>query len=156
MVPVAMQLLAAATLFAKNLFRPIVAPNMTDYEVARLAKIMVFVLTSAAMFIAVYSSASLVSLVLLGLAGVGQLFPGVVLGLFWRNVTAFGVFAGLAIGISITAFLVLTGRDPYLGLNAGFVALCFNFAVTGAVSVLTVRRRVDWFVSIPHRARTRF
>jgi hypothetical protein len=40
-------------------------------------------------------------------------------------------------GIAVTALLMLTGRDPYRSLSAGFIALCFNFVVTGVVSVLT-------------------
>jgi solute:Na+ symporter, SSS family len=78
-----------------------------------------------------------VSLLLLGYAGVAQLFPGVVFGLFSKRVTTSGVFAGVVTGIAIAAFLMLTGRDPYYGLNPGFIALCFNFAVTGVVSLLT-------------------
>jgi len=35
-----------------------------------------------------------VALLMLGYAGVTQLFPGVVLGLFSKRVTASGVFAG--------------------------------------------------------------
>jgi Na+/proline symporter len=42
MVPAAILILTAATLFAKNVCRPILAPGMTDQQVARLAKIMVF------------------------------------------------------------------------------------------------------------------
>lgn len=137
MVAAAIQLLTGATLYAKNLFRPMLAPGMTDQKVATLAKVMVLVLTMGALVLAIYSSVSLVSLLLLGFAGVAQLFPGVVLGLFSKRVTTSGVFAGLITGIAIAVFLMLTGRDPYHGLNAGFIALCFNFVVTGAVSLLT-------------------
>ena len=49
MVPAAIQLLTGATLYAKNLFRPILAPGMTEQQVAKLAKIMVLVLTSGAL-----------------------------------------------------------------------------------------------------------
>ena len=144
MVPAAIQLLTGTTLYAKNLYRPILAPGMTDQQVAILAKIMVFVLALGALFLAIRSSPTLVSLLLLGYAGVAQLFPGVVLGLFSRRVTTSGVFAGLVTGISITAFLILTGRDPYHGLNAGFIALCFNFVATGVVSLFT-RVRIAGF-----------
>jgi SSS family solute:Na+ symporter len=137
MVAAAIQLLAGATLYAKNLWRPIMAPRMTDQEVARLAKVMVLILTSGALFFAIHSSTSLVSLLLVGYAGVAQLFPGVVLGLFSRRVTTAGVFVGLVAGLSIAIFLMMTGQDPYKGLNAGFIALCFNFAATGFVSFLT-------------------
>ncbi len=137
MVPAAIQLLTGATLYSKNLFRPIVAPRMTDQQVARLAKAMVLVLTSGAVLLALYSSQSLVSLWLLGSAGVAQFFPGVVLGLFSRRVTTPGVFAGLIAGIAVTTFLIASGRDPWHGFAAGFVALCCNFGVTGAVSLVT-------------------
>jgi solute:Na+ symporter, SSS family len=137
MVPAAIQILTAATLFAKNLYRPVFAPNMTDQQVAKLARIMVLGITTVALSFAIHSSATLVSLLLLGYAGVAQFFPGVVLGLYSRRVTMPGVCAGLVFGISIVAFLMLSKRDPFMGLNAGFVALCVNFAVTGAVSLLS-------------------
>lgn len=135
MVPAAIQLLTGATLYAKNLFRPILAPDMTDQQVAKLAKIMVIVLTLGALSFAIRSSATFVSLLLLGFAGVAQLFPGVVLGLYSKRVTTLGVFTGMATGIFIAAFLMLTGRDPWFGLNAGFIALCVNFAVTAVISL---------------------
>ena len=108
MVAAAIQLLTGATLYAKNLFCPIFALGMTDRQIAKLAKIMVLVLTSGAVVLAIYSSMSLVSLWLLGSAGVAQLFPGVVLGLFSKRVTTAGVFAGLISGIAIALSLMLT------------------------------------------------
>ena len=45
MVPAAILILSAATLFAKNFFRPMFRPAMSDDEVAKLAKVMVVVIT---------------------------------------------------------------------------------------------------------------
>jgi solute:Na+ symporter, SSS family len=148
MVAAAIQLLCGATLYAKNLFRPIFAPRMTEQQVALLSKLIVLALTAAAVLLAVYSSVSLVSLFLLGTNGVAQLLPGVFLGLFSRRATPAGVFAGLFTGVTIAAVLTLTNRDPFHGLNAGFLALCVNFAVTVLVSALT-RVRVASFDEIP-------
>lgn len=134
MVPAAIILLTAATLFAKNVYRPILAPRMTDAQTARLARVMVVVLSLVSLYFAIYSSTTLVSLLLLGYAGVTQFFPGVVLGLYWGRATTSGVLAGLLAGLGSVAFLLLTGRDPFLGLNAGFFALCLNFVVTILVS----------------------
>jgi SSS family solute:Na+ symporter len=110
---------------------------MTDQQVGRLAKITVVVITVAALVPAIYSSTSLVGLLLVGYAGVAQFFPGMVLGLYSRRATLPGVFAGLVTGVLIAAVLMLTKHDPVMGLNAGFIALCFNFAITGVVSLLT-------------------
>ncbi|MBZ5629074.1 MAG: sodium:solute symporter family protein, partial [Acidobacteriia bacterium] len=143
MVPAAIQILTAATLFAKNLYRPIFAPRTTDAQVARLAKIMVLVITAVALYFAIYSSTTLVALLLLGYAGVTQFFPGVVLGLYSRRVTTSGIFAGMVAGVGTVALLMLTRRDPFHGLNAGFCALCLNFAVTVIVSLFTPARAVS-------------
>ena len=132
MVPAAIQILTAATLFSKNICRPVLAPRMTDRHVASLAKIMVLVLTSGALYLAIHSSVSLVSLLLMGYAGVAQFFPGVVLGLYSKRVSGVGIFAGLLCGVATVAFLILTKRDPWMGMNPGFVALCLNFAVVTA------------------------
>jgi SSS family solute:Na+ symporter len=91
---------------------------------------MVVVLSLISLSFAIYSSTSLVSLLLLGYAGIAQFFPGVVLGLYWKRANLPGVFAGMIAGVATVAFLALTKRDPLFGFNAGFVALNLNFLVT--------------------------
>jgi SSS family solute:Na+ symporter len=137
MVPAAILILSAATLFAKNFFRPVFKPAMKDEDVAKLAKVMVVVITGIALYFAIYSSTTLVGLLLLAYAGIAQFFPGVVCGLYWKRVTTAGVFAGIVAGVGTAMLLVLSKHDPFIGLNAGFVALCVNAVVTVAASVLT-------------------
>jgi len=136
MVPAAIQILTASTLLAKNLCRPVFSPAMTDQQVARLARIAVVAITAIALVLAMNSSATLVGLLLMAYAGVGQFFPGIVLGLYSERVTAAGIFTGMAAGFSLVAFLILTHRDPFHGISAGFVALVVNFALVAAVSFL--------------------
>ncbi|HEY6991967.1 MAG TPA: sodium:solute symporter family protein [Bryobacteraceae bacterium] len=130
MVPAAILLLTAATLFAKNVYRPFLAPAMSESQIARLARAMVIVLSLVTLYFAIYSSTTLVSLLLLGYAGVTQFFPGIVLGLYSNRVTKSAVFAGLLAGLLTLCFLTFSNHDPFLGINAGFFALCLNLAVT--------------------------
>lgn len=60
-----------------------------------------------------------------------------VLGLFWKRVTTPAVFAGIVIGVGLVAFLFLTKRDPFLGVNAGFLGLCLNFAIAIGLSLIS-------------------
>jgi SSS family solute:Na+ symporter len=136
MVPAALFLLTAATLCVKNLYRPLLAPSITDDQVAKMARVMVVVLGVISLLFAIYSSTTLVSLLLMGYAGVSQFFPGVVLGLYWKRVTMPGVFAGLIVGVAMAMFLMLHHWDPLFGWSAGFLALCVNFVVTVLVSLL--------------------
>jgi SSS family solute:Na+ symporter len=137
MVPASIFILTAATLFAKNLYRPLFAPAMSDAQVGRLARVTVVVLGLISLCLALYSSPTLVSLLLTGYAGVTQFFPGVVLGLYWPRVSARGVFAGLLAGVGGAVFLMTTHHDPLFGLSAGFLALCLNFLIVVIVSLVT-------------------
>jgi SSS family solute:Na+ symporter len=143
MVPASIFILSAATLFAKNLYRPVFAPTMTDNQVAKLARATVVVLGVISLCLAVFGSTTLVSLLLTGYAGVTQFFPGVVLGLYWKRVTMPAVFAGMIAGIMAAVFLMLSHRDPAFGLSAGFLALCLNFLITVFVSLATPSLRMD-------------
>jgi SSS family solute:Na+ symporter len=141
MVPASVMLLTAATLFSKNLFRPVFAPQITDNQVARLARTVVVALSLISLYFALHSSATLVSLLLLAYAGVTQFFPGVVLGIFWRRATMRAVFAGLLCGEATLAFLILTNRDPFCGWSAGFIALCLNFLAAVSLSLVAAPSR---------------
>jgi SSS family solute:Na+ symporter len=110
---------------------------MTDPQVAKLARVMVVVIGLISLCLAVYSSTTLVSLLLTGYAVVSQFFPGVVLGLYWKRVTMTAVFAGMIAGVGAAIFLMLTHRDPWSGWSAGFLALCLNFLITTIMSLLT-------------------
>ena len=140
MVPAAILILSSATLFSKNIFRPMFAPKMNDHEVGRLARIMVVAISAISLYFAIHGSTTLVAMLLLGYAGITQLFPGVVLGLFWKRVTLLAIFTGLGLGVGLVVFLILTKRDPYFGVSAGFLGLCANFAMAVTVSIFTSRR----------------
>jgi solute:Na+ symporter, SSS family len=136
MVPASIFMLTAATLFAKNLYRPLLAPAMSDDQVARLARITLFVIGLISLILAVFSSSTLVSLLLTGYAGVTQFFPGVVLGLYWKRVSTPAVFAGLIAGVVSAVGLMVSHHDPLFGVSAGFLALCLNFVIVTGCSLL--------------------
>jgi len=138
MVPAALQILTAATLLAKNVYRPLCAPHMTDQQVGRMSRIMVLVISATALYFAIYSSTTLVALLLIGYAGVTQLFPGIVLGLFSRRVSSTTILGGLGVGVATVAALILGKHDPFFGINAGFVALCLNFLTVGLLNLTKI------------------
>jgi SSS family solute:Na+ symporter len=137
MVPASILVLFASTLVAKNIYQAGFHPGASEDNVMRLSRTMVVVIAAAALVLALYFPNALVNLLLIGYDGVSQFFPGVVLGLFWKRVTKTGVACGLGTGIALAAVLVFGKHDPFLGMNAGFVALAANAAVAVAVSLMT-------------------
>jgi solute:Na+ symporter, SSS family len=139
MVPAAIQILSASTLLAKNVYRPFFAPGISEEGIGSVARVAVGVITVVALYLSLHSSATLVGLLLLGYSGIAQFAPGIVLGICSRRVTSKGVLAGLLAGLAVAGYLLFTQRDPFLGLNAGFIGLAANILVLAAVSALTAR-----------------
>ena len=136
MVPAGMLLLGAATLVAKNLYRPLRGSPVTEEHLMRATRGFMLLIAVAALALALWSPNELVRLLILGYDGVAQLFPAVVLGVFARRVTARPVMLGLVAGIVVVIALIWMGNDPFLGMNAGFVGLAVNAAVTAVAMAL--------------------
>ena len=130
MVPASILVLFASTLLAKNVYQTGINPRASDQMVVRLSRFMVVVIMAAGLLFAILLPNALVNLLLIGYNGVSQFCPGVVLGLYWKRIHARAVFAGIITGLSVVAILAFGKHDPFLGLNAGFVALIANFTVT--------------------------
>ena len=93
-----------------------------------------------ALYLSLHSSTTLVGLLILAYSGVAQFAPGIVLGLYSRRVTSKGVLSGLLAGLAMAGYLTFTHRDPFMGLNAGFVGLIVNLLVLSAVSSVTYQK----------------
>jgi SSS family solute:Na+ symporter len=130
MVPAGMLMLGAATLVAKNLYRPLRRVAVSEEHLMRATRSFMLLIAVAALALALWSPHELVRLLILGYDGVAQLFPAIVLGVFARRVTVRPVMAGLVAGILVVIALIWTSHDPFLGMNAGFVGLAVNAAVT--------------------------
>ncbi len=140
MVPSAILVLFASTLIAKNVYQAGINPRASEEKVMSLSRFMVLVITTLALIFTFAFPSELVYLLIFGYDGVCQFFPGVVFGLFWRRVTKVAVLSGLITGVCIVVFLILARKDPFLGMNAGFVGLFVNTLVTLVVSLMTKTR----------------
>ena len=130
MVPAAMLLLGASTLVAKNLYRPLRRGPVSEQHLMRASRGFMLAIAVTALVLALWSPTELVKLLIFGYDGIAQLFPGIVLGVFARRVTARPVILGLVAGVAVVIGLIWSGHDPFLGLNAGFAGLVVNAAVT--------------------------
>ncbi len=139
MVPSAILVLFASTLLAKNVYQTGFNPRASEGKVMALSRFMVVVIMTFALFFAIFLPNELVPLLIFGYDGVCQFFPGVVFGLFWKRVTKIGVICGMIAGIAVVVILIFLGRDPFLGMNAGFVGLVVNCSITVTISLVKNR-----------------
>ena len=137
LVPAAVQLLAAASIVAKNVF----ADNGVARDPAaqtRTTRILVLVVALLAFGFWALAKTSLVGLLLIGYNGITQLFPGVVLGVTARRPPALAVAAGIIAGILVLIYFAATSQGQLAGINTGLIALAIN-ALVLAVSAPLLR-----------------
>ena len=153
LVPGSMLLMAAGTIFAKNVYRPL-APTASEVAVSRLARGVVPALALIATLWALHGGETLVPLLLMGYSLVTQLVPALFLSLGREPlVTKTGAMAGIVAGETLIAVFGYKGWTlaklfpswpPAISdLHIGIVALIVNVAVLLVVSGLTRGARVE-------------
>jgi solute:Na+ symporter, SSS family len=151
LVPAAIMSIGSANLFTRNLWRPLVAPNMSPAGEASCAKLVSLVVKfGALLFIVALPTQYAIDLQLLGGVWILQIFPAIVFSLYTRRLTTPGLFLGWFVGIVLgTGLAISQGLKPVFVLHMGdaswplyigIIALVVNIVVTFAVSLVTPRR----------------
>lgn len=136
-VPAGPIIMMSCTLLAHNVYAKL-RPQAQPRAIFTLSRSLVFVVTLAALILAVVAHSLIVIVLLVAYDFIAQLLPGIVIGgLLWRRATTAGTLAGLATGWTTSIVLLLTGHGQVWHMNAGFVALVANIAVFVIVSLLT-------------------
>ncbi|KOS63739.1 sodium:solute symporter [Lysinibacillus agricola] len=146
-VPGSLILMSAATLFAKNVLKPI-RPQTTDQQIAIIARYSVPVIALIALYFTFSGGGAITLLFLMGYGLVTQFVPAVVSNFMKKNpLTVQGVSAGIIVGVSIVGWQAATGAHlsklfpswpSYIqDINIGFLALTVNILVSLIVSAFT-------------------
>ncbi|CAG4903284.1 monocarboxylate uptake permease MctP [Paraburkholderia gardini] len=151
LVPAAIMSIGAANLFTRNLWRPLVNPDITPAKEAATAKLASLVVKfGALLFIVFLPTQYAIDLQLLGGVWILQIFPAIVFTLYTRRMSTVGLLAGWLVGIVIgTGLAIVQGLKPvyplHLGgrtwpLYIGLIALVANIVVTFIVSAISPKR----------------
>ena len=107
-------LLDQASTISRNLIQQVFKNRLGDKELITLTRVAVVGLGIISTILAYLSPALLVDLLLMGYAGVTQLFPGLFIGIFWRDLKKYEVLSGLVAG-ELTVFLMAArwGQEPF-------------------------------------------
>ncbi len=156
LVPASSQLLAAASMLSKNVLGDWLTVVTSDAARTRTTRILVIIAAALAIAYWTYAQTTIVNLLLIAYAGITQFFPGVVLALVWRRTTAWGVAAGILVGLTLLAVFAAKGSTTVGGYNTGFVALLANAAVCAAISLVSPtasQEHLDEFEHVAFAAR---
>jgi SSS family solute:Na+ symporter len=146
LVPAAIMSIACANLFTRNLYKEFWRPNCSEYDEARMAKIVSLVVkVGAVVFILALPQTYAVQLQLLGGIWIIQLLPAILLGLYTRSFNATALFIGWAAGITAGTYMAATQGFTssiypltLFGLTvpvyAALYSVLINFVVTIAIT----------------------
>lgn len=101
----------------------------------QLSQLVTFAVGLVALLFTFISPSTLVQLSVLSYQGLAQLLPVVLISLLWKRMSTAAAASGLAAGVVVVAVLVITGNDPWLGINAGLLGLAANILVNVAVTL---------------------
>jgi SSS family solute:Na+ symporter len=144
LVPGSILLLAAASIFGRNVVLPL-KRDLGDAAQLWVSRVALVGFAGVAVWLTLTSNRSLVEIGLSAYATIGMLAPGVFLGLLWRRTSAMAVLAGILVGY--TALLLPVARG-YLGeqlpeWDRGLIAMMLNAATVLLVTALVPQRSSD-------------
>ena len=138
------QLLAAASAFASDVYKPVIRKDKASgKEMLWAGRLVVLVIAAVALMIAANPNAgSIMSLVSNAWGLFGAAFgPVIMLSLFWRNFTFAGAAAGIVVGAAVDALwlIYLSGTGIYEIIPGAICGLLAAVIVSG----VTYRKRPD-------------
>ena len=137
------QLLASASAFASDLYKPLFRKNASDKEMLWAGRIIVVVIAVAAFFIAASPSCKgIMGLVSCAWAGFGSAFgPVIILALFWKRMSYNGALAGIIVGFAVDAlWYMFMGWSNIYEIIPGFFA---GMIAAVVVSLLSAKPSVE-------------
>lgn len=138
LVPGSILLLAASSIFARNVVLPL-RRDLRDAQLLWISRAAMVAFAALAVWLAVGSSESLVAIGLSAYNAIGMLAPGVFLALLWPRANAAGVFAGIVAGYC--ALLLPPAKAFWDAMlpewDRGLLAMAVNAAVAIAFSAAT-------------------
>ena len=111
-------LLGAGSIFANDIYRAVLKPDATSEEVMKVTKIVMAVVGVVSMFIALFNTSSLVTLLMFcfTLRAAGAFFP-YVLGHYWNGASLAGTIASLISGSIVVVYLEKISGSMLFGMK---------------------------------------
>ena len=139
LVPASALLLAAASVFSKNVLGEF---GIATSDAARTlaTRILVVLVALLALGLWLEEQRTIVELLLIYYNGMTQFAPATIATFVWRRVTVWGVAAGIAVGL-VLAIVLANVTQLTWGINPGFAALAANVVVMIVVSLATYKEK---------------
>ena len=129
-------LLGAGSIFANDIYKAVLKPDASSESVMKVTKIVMCLVGVASMFIALFNTQSIVSILMFcfTLRAAGSFFP-YVMGHYWKKASTAGTIASLLAGTVVVVYLEHISKGMLFGIKfsqpiiPGLVAAFIGFVV---------------------------
>ncbi len=128
---------AAGSVAVKDFYQSLTSREMGKKEETRAIRLTVLVIGGFAYYLAIYSELSLVKLLLISYGAIAQLFPLLIVALYWKRSTPTGVLSGLLAGCLVTLVWNLYPQLQWQQIHPGIWGVVANVIVMIIVSKAT-------------------
>jgi len=126
----------AASVIVRDFYTKLFQTNASQRSLVMMTRMLVLAISLLSYLLALYSPASLVSLLLIAYGGVVQFFPIIIAVFFWRRVTKTAAYAGLISGTLVMIYYSFFA-PPLFDIHAGILGLVVNVVILVVVSLFT-------------------
>lgn len=127
--------LSLSSIFTRDVYHSVVRPQAGDRELALAGRVFVSVILLLVVLVSVSPTATLWRLTEIKIELLMQLFPPLILGLYWRRATTRAVIAGVLAGTAVVGLMIVTGHARWWLFQAGLYGFAVNLFVCMLVSL---------------------
>ncbi|UYM03887.1 sodium:solute symporter family protein [Solicola gregarius] len=133
-------LLSFSSLISKDIYARHIGPDTSERRQVLVGKVVGVLAIGVLLLLAWNPPSTLYDIFVLKMELIAQLAPAFILGLYWRRLSAWPVFAGMATGALLAGILTIAGSDGWHGIPGGLIGLGLNLAICVIGSLLLPNR----------------
>jgi SSS family solute:Na+ symporter/sodium/pantothenate symporter len=130
-------LLSLSSMISNDVYGRYINKNAPDKKKVFVGKVTGVVMVAILLWIAWNPPATLYQILVLKLELISQIFPAIVVGIYWKRLSAAPVFWGMFVGAITAGMLTLTGNSTIMGIHGGIIGLAANLTICVVGSYIT-------------------
>lgn len=121
--------LTLSSIFTRDIFQTTIKPDATDHELALAGRLFVVVVLVLVVVASLSTTTTLWRLTEIKIEFLMQLFPALILGLYWPRMGRWPAILGIIGGSLVAASMMLTGHARWWMFQAGLYGFLVNLAI---------------------------
>jgi len=121
--------LTLASIFTKDIYQAFIVRKADEKQLAHAGRVFAIIILALVVLASVKPTTTLWRLTEIKIEFLMQLFPPLILGLYWRRFSKWPALVGLLAGSGLVAALMLTGLQRWWYFQAGLYGFALNLAI---------------------------